>query len=291
MKAAFYEKPSTLSECCSILEQFGGESRLLAGGTDLIPQMRTGVLRVKRLVDLACITDLTAAYTSEGKTFLGSMLRLSDVQKKRELACIPDILRICAGHVSSMQIRNCATLGGNSCNASPSADTVPGLLLLDAEAQVISSRGTRTIPMTDFFLKPGKTTLNEDEILCGFVFDIPDEKNTGMSYCKYTIRGDSDITLVGAAAALTLDSRDKILVARLALASVAPTPLRLQSVEALLEGEIASQGLFEEAADLCAKTCSPISDQRATAEYRREMARIWVVRALSQAFEKSRGLR
>ncbi len=279
MRVDCYDRPSTLSECCAILKEYGGDSKLLAGGTDLVPRMRAGALRVKRLVDLSHISDLAAAYASEDKIFLGAMLRLSDVQKNRARSFVPEILRTCAGHVSSMQIRNCATLGGNSCNASPSADTVPGLVLLDAEAKVLSSSGLRMVPIADFFTGPGKTALKEDEILCGFLFNTPDT-NTRMAYYKYTIRGDSDITLVGAGAALSLDDQGRILKARVALASVAPTPLRVREAETLLEGEIASPELFEEAAMLCAKTCSPISDQRATAEYRREMVKIWAARAL-----------
>ena len=284
MRFEKYERPTSVEECIQLLCQYKADARLLAGGTDLIPRLRAETLSVKAVIDMAHIPELRETEETDGYLFLGCMQRLADIQKKSRFSQPYAVLSSCAGHVSSMQIRNVATLGGNTCNASPGADTVPGLLVLDAECCIRGREGRRYTDLADFFLAPGTTALREGELLEGF--QIPTASpHTGAAYEKYSIRGDSDISIVGAGASLTLDARKRIRRARIALAAVAPTPLRVREAEECLTGEIFSRDLLEKVISICERTCEPISDQRASASYRREMVSVFTRKALCRAFE------
>jgi len=254
----------------------------LAGGTDLIPKLRQGKLSVSTVIDLAYIPNLDRIESDENGILIGSMRRLHALQKEENLPASMDVLRQCAGHVSSMQVRNVATLGGNVCNASPAADTVPGLLVLDAIARIHSRQGTRDVPVESFFSGPGKTILGNEDLLTGF-FIPHTPQNTGAAYRKYAIRGDSDVAIVGAGARITLDADGRISTARIALASAGPTPLRMKHEEQTLAGMSPDVSLLKEAAVACAERCSPITDQRASKEYRKEMIQVWVEDALKGA--------
>ncbi len=283
MRLERYEKPETAEACVALLRQYGSDAKLLAGGTDLIPRLRAGVYCLKAVIDLSAIPGLSGVERTEDSLFLGSMLRLRTLQKDTPLSAPYAVLSRCAGHVSSMQVRNVATLGGNACNASPSADTAPGLLLLDAVCRIRGAAGTRTLALTDFLTAPGVTALQPDEFLEGFLLP-PCRPHTGAAYEKYSIRGDSDIAIVGAGAALSLDAQRRICHARIALSSVGPTALRMYDAERLLLGQPVSRELLEDAAHLCSTACAPISDQRASAAYRREMTRVFTGIALQQAY-------
>ena len=279
-----YLRADTPEECIGYLAEYGGEARLLAGGTDLIPRMAQGRLSVRALIDLARIPELNRIESGDGGVLIGAMRRLGAVQKEGLLSGPLDVLRQCAGHVSSMQIRNAATLGGNVCNASPAADTVPGLLVLDAVALTYGRQGPGETPLESFFTGPGRTVLQPGELLIGLRIPHP-PLHTGAAYRKYAIRGDSDISIVGAGARLTLDKQGRIAEARIALASAGPAPLRMKGEEKMLAGLLPEAKAFKEAAESCAENCSPVTDHRATKEYRKEMIRLWVEDALQAAWK------
>jgi len=282
MRLEKYIRAATVDECIEHLSGTGGGASILAGGTDLIPKMRLRKITVPVVIDLAHIPELRRIEREEHGIFIGSMNRLRALQKEERLTGAMRLLSQCAGHVSSMQVRNIATLGGNICNASPSADTVPGLLALGAIARIRGPYGEREAALESFFVDSGKTILSPEELLTGvFIPHIP--PNTGIAYRKYAIRGDSDISLVGAGVMVTLDERGNIAGARIALASVGPTPLRMTEAERMLIGRQPEAALLQEAAVACAKGCQPITDQRATKEYRREMVRVWVEDAIKGA--------
>ena len=287
MKLERYEAPESLARAWELLEQPG--ARPLAGGTDLIPRMRAGVAGPSLLVDLRGIAELCVFENEADGLLLGAMTRLSNLQRDKRLSGAHRVLCACAGHVSSMQIRNMATLGGNSCNASPSADTAPGLLLLDAQARICSAKGERRLPMEQFYVGPGRTALMQGELLTGVFLPRPLPR-TGAAYQKYAIRGDSDISIVGAGACFTLDEGGSILRARLAFASVGPRTLRLQEAESVLTGQAPTAELLCEAAECCARACTPIDDQRASAAYRRKMVRLWAQKAMEQALLQAGGI-
>ena len=277
-----YLRPATLGECVEALAELGDEAVLLAGGTDLIPKMRQGKLSVQAVIDLSRIPELSRIEEGETGVTIGSMCRLRRLAKDAPFSGPLSVISQCAGHVSSMQVRNIATLGGNICNASPAADTVPGLLLLDAAALIFGKDGTREVPLVDFFTGPGETVMGPCEVLTGvFVSYAPD--NTGAAYLKYAIRGDTDISIVGAGARLTLDADGRISDARIALAAAGPTPLRMMREEQMLTGMMPDDALFGEVAASCAESCCPVTDHRASESYRRDMVRLWVESALHGA--------
>jgi len=281
-----YLEPTTVQDCIEMLGQYGPEARLLAGGTDLVVKLRTGALRPRVVITLGLIKELRALKKNhDGSVEIGSMQTLREVERAQLLGDGFDLLRRGAGCVSSMQVRNVATLGGNSCNASPAADTVPGLIAAGARALLTGKEGSRDLPLEQFFLAPGQTALRSDEILTGFRIPAPPARS-GSCYKKFAIRGEVDLAIVGVAASLTLgDDGRYIKEARIVLGAVAPTPLRSRKAEEMLSGQYAKKDLFMEAARVAAEESRPISDQRASASYRKEMIRVWTRYALEEAFQ------
>lgn len=286
MRFEKYFQPQSIKECQSILTEYGSSAKVLAGGTDLVPRLKNKLIHPTAVVGLMDIPDIDETSVTEEGLTLGALANLRDISLNPELENKYLVVRECCGHVSSQQVRNIATIGGNACNASPSADAIHGLLLNDAVCKISGPGGEREVPLCGFFVGPGKTVLSPDELLVKFFVPAPRE-HTGASYKKYAIRGDSDISIVGAGARLTLDAEGKIAEARITLASVAPTPVRMIPAEKILAGEKPEAALFAEAAEICAKNVKPITDQRASKEYRVEMVRVWVRHALEEAWERA----
>jgi carbon-monoxide dehydrogenase medium subunit len=224
---------------------------------------------------------------SDGSVEIGAMKTLREVEQSDALADGFDVIREGAGHVSSVQVRNVATLGGNSCNASPAADTVPGLIAAEAVARIAGPGGERLVPLEDFFEGPGSTVLQTGELLMGFHVPSPPPR-TGGRYKKYAIRGDVDLAIVGVAARLTLDKDHRVQGTRIVLGAVAPTPLRARRSEELLIDRVTDEKLIEEVARVAAEEAKPISDQRGTAQYRSEMVGVWTRYAVQEAFGRAR---
>jgi carbon-monoxide dehydrogenase medium subunit len=280
--------PDTLEACQQALAD-GPDVKLVAGGTDLLPQMKNGVVHARRVVDLSALPELRVLERrSDGALRVGAGV----VARTLELAAtVRDgfvALGESASMVGSLQIRHLATLGGNLANAAPSADMAPPLLALDAEAVIAGPRGQRRVPIADFFLGVRHTQLAPDELLLELVIPAP-ESGSGGTYVRHTPRRELDIAVVGVASQLTL--RDGSCVkARIALGAVAPVPVRATAAEARLEGEVVSPALIEEAANLAVSAASPISDQRGSAEFRRHLVRVLTRRTLTTALERTHGL-
>ncbi len=188
--------------------------------------------------------------------------------------------------VGSVQVRNLATIGGNVCNAAPSADMVPPLLALDAEAVIAGPKGQRRVPLTSFFLGVRRTVLGPDELLLEIVAPPPGPRSGG-HYLRHTPRRELDIAVVGVASQLTL-SNGVCGKARIALAAVAPVPLRATAAEEALEGQPVTPSLIERAAELAVQAARPISDQRGSVEFRRHLVRVLTRRTLTTALERAR---
>jgi carbon-monoxide dehydrogenase medium subunit len=283
-----YYEPTTIGECIELLTRYGPDAHLLAGGTNLVVKLRSRVVRPKALISLGSIEELRKLERKNGGSIeIGAMKTLREVEHSDALADGLDVIRQGAGHVSSVQVRNVATLGGNSCNASPAADTVPGLIAAGAKARIVGPGGERVVPLEDFFEGPGETALQTGELLVGFHVPAP-PAHTGGSYKKYAIRGDVDLAIVGVAARLTLDKDDRVQGALIVLGAVAPTPLRARRAEEALLGRIPEEKVIEEATQVAAEEARPISDQRATAQYRTEMIRVWTRYAVQEAFGRAR---
>jgi CO/xanthine dehydrogenase FAD-binding subunit len=289
MRFQFYYEPASLQECLQVLSHYGRDAYPLAGGTDLVVKLRSGAVQPKAVIGLHRVSELAKLETTpDGSIEIGAMNTLRDVASCKLLEGAYDLIRQGAVHISSMQIRNVATIGGNACNASPSADSVPGLIACKAAVRIAGKNGERTLPLEDFFLGPSRSALCPGEIMVGFTIP-PSPPDTYGSYRKYAIRGDTDIAIVGVAARLTLDSTGTVQEARIVMGAVGPTPLRARKAEALLMGQQISEELIQEVAIMAANESRPITDQRATMEYRREMIKVWTRYAVRDASGKLPG--
>lgn len=286
MRFEKYFQPGSVEECCALLKEYEGATRVLAGGTDLVPRLKMGLLKPTAVIGMMDIPGIDEITVSDEGLTLGTLANLRKISLDSRLDEDYLVVKEACGHVSSLQVRNVATIGGNACNANPSADAIHGLILNDAVAVIASAEGTRELPILDFFVAPGKNALECGEMLLRF--RLPKTKaHTGAAYKKFAIRGDSDISIVGAGARVTLADDGTVAEARISLGAVAPTPMRACKAEALLAGKKLTSELIREAAEMAATECSPISDQRATREYRLEMVRVWVRHALEEALERA----
>lgn len=282
MKPFDYIEPTSLTELVDLLGKHRDRAKLLAGGTDLIIQLQFRewapdyVIAMNRILDLAGIQ-------ANGKTRIGAMATLREVETHAGLVDKFPCLAYSAGQVGSVQVRNLATLVGNLTNAAPSADTVPALYVLGTQARIVGPNGERTIPVEKVMTGPGKTSLASDEVLTDLVIPDPPKGFAGV-YLKHCIRMAMDLAVVGVAASV-VRSGDKCEDVQIALGAVAPTVIHAQSAEKLLRGKTVTPELIEKAAAAAASDAKPISDIRASAEYRRDMVAALTRKALRQLMQ------
>lgn len=277
--------PTTVDECVKALSQGNGAAKLVAGGTDLLPQMKNGLLHPGVVVDLSGVAPLRALAADAKGLRVGAAVTARTLERDARVRGPYAALADSGALVGSVQVRNLATLGGNLCNAAPSADMAPPLLALEAEAVIAGPRGQRRMPIASFFTGVRQTVLGPDELLVELVIPAPGPRSGG-SYIRHTPRRELDIAVVGVASQVTLTdgvcSR-----ARIALAAVAPTPVRAAAAEQALEGQPLTPERIEQAAALAVEAARPISDQRGSAEFRRHLVRVLTRRTLSQARERA----
>jgi CO/xanthine dehydrogenase FAD-binding subunit len=284
-----YLEPDTIESAVQLLDDYGNRAKILAGGTDLIVQMKARTSRPDFVIHVGLIEELKGiTLHSEGGLWVGTLTTMRTIEK----ALLPaglDILRQGAAQVSSPQIRNVATLGGNLCNGIPSADSVPALIALGSNAKVVSRKGTRSIPVEKFHTGPGRTVLDPDELLLGFEIPPPPPL-TGGAYLKYTPRGTFELAIVGIAALLTANPKDLTCErARIVLGACGPTPIRATDTESVLTGQRIDDCVIEKAAQIAAGEAAPNPgvSVRAPASYRREMVAVWTRRAIRSAWERA----
>jgi len=278
--------PNSLEDCVKILAERGDRAKLLAGGTDLLPQMKNGVIKPALVVDLSGVARVRQIHGGNGQG-----LRIGAAVTARELEVSPAVrgaylaIAESAALVGSLQVRNLATVGGNLCNAAPSADMAPPLVTLEAEAVIAGPKGERRVPMAQFFTGVRKTVLAPNEMLVELAVPSPGA-HSGGQYLRHTPRRELDIAVVGVASQLTLEN-GRCVKARIALASVAPTPVRATAAERALEGQTVTPELIERAAGLAVDVAQPISDQRGSIEFRRHLVRVLTRRTLVTARERA----
>ncbi|MCH7616647.1 MAG: xanthine dehydrogenase family protein subunit M [Chloroflexi bacterium] len=291
MRTFEYKAPETIDEAVSLLKEAGGSARPLAGGTDLVVQLKERATRFPypaTIVSLDRVSELRGIDFSETDGLrLGAGATMTDVAGHPAVRERYAALAQGAGVVGSLQTMNMATIGGNVCNAAPSADTAPPLLVYEAEAVIVGPNGRRTLPIAEFFRGPGETALASDELLAELRLPLP-PSGTGAAFQRNTPRKQMDIAVVGVAVALTL-SGDTIERARVALGAVAPTPLRATAAEAALQGQTANEETFAKAAAAAVQDSSPISDLRASAEFRRHLVKVMTARLLAEAANRAKG--
>ncbi len=282
-----YYAPRCLEEALSLRDSRQG-AKVLAGGTDLIVQMKEGRVRPQVLIDVKGVEELNRlSFLEDGALFIGAAVPLSRIISYPPLrTAFPMLFEACS-LVGSMQLRNRATMGGNICNGAPSADTAPPLLALCARAIVAGPGGSRPIPMAEFFVGPGKTLLEEKEILVG-VEVPPPEAPCGGSYLRHIPRQEMDIAIAGVASLLLFDPEDVCREARIALGAVAPTPMRSGRAESALSKRPLTEETIEEAAREASEEARPISDVRGSAAYRKEIVRVLTKRTIRTAWERHR---
>jgi len=286
MKNFEYFAPSSLPEALSLLDKERQRAKILAGGTDLIAQMRAGRTQPTALIDVKKIPELNRLEWSADKVLhIGAAVPISKIINFLQGMQKFSILQQACALIGSTRIRNRATIGGNICNAAPSTDSSPALLCLGAKVTMAQIKETRTIPLEDFFLGPGKTTLAPNELLVEIAIPAPPDHSTGC-YIRHTPREEMDIAVVGVGVFLVLAPRSKVCKeARIALGAVAPTPIRALDAESLLVGKSPDKELIEKIAEKVAEAASPISDIRSSAEYRKELVKVLTRRTLKGACE------
>jgi carbon-monoxide dehydrogenase medium subunit len=286
MKRFDYLTPKSLTEAVEMMSE-RVEAIPLAGGTDILVQMKEGHRRVEALLSLKRVPEVHH-YEYNGTLTLGSGIRVGQIAANQQIQRDYTALAVGAGLIGSVQIRNMATIGGNLSNAAPSADTAPPLLVLGAQAVLASVQGERTVPLADFFLEPGRTVLMSGELLKEIILPKPPDKR-GSFYIRHSRRTRMDIATVGVAAALTLEADGTIRDACLALGAVAPVPMRATKAETLLSGHTLTEELLEEVGETAAREAQPVNDLRASAEYRHHLVSVLTQRALRNASERAKG--
>jgi len=278
-----YLAPKTIDEALSSLSQYKGRAKVIAGGTDVLPKLKRRETKAPEyIIDLKGIRDLDyIEYDDSGGLRLGALATIHAVETSPIIQERFSVLFHAAESMASTQVRNRGTIAGNICNAVPSADTAPALLTLEARLRLANQRGERIVNIEDFFTGPNETVLTGEEIVREIqVPNLP--PNSRGKYLKLTPRRSMDLAIVGVAVVITTE--DGICNdIRIALGAVAPTPIRARQAENIVRGQKLSEELIEKAAWCAAEECRPISDHRASAEYRREMVKVLTKRAINQA--------
>jgi len=283
-------QPRSLQEALEMKKNYGDKARVLAGGTDLLVLLKDQKLTAEAVMSLAGVRDLNFIRYEDGRgATLGALATHSGVAASPIIQQkFPDLAEACS-QVGAVQIQNLGTVGGNLCNASPAADVAPPLLLMDAVLILASARGERRVSIHDFFQGPRRTVLQADEILKEiFVPEVPGRR--GATYLKLGRRKAMEIAIVGIGVAIHLNGSDQVVSeCRIAMGSVAPTPVRARRGEEILRNQEVRDELIEEVAVVAAEEASPISDLRASREYRLDMIRVLCRRAAHVALARARG--
>ena len=271
-----YFEPKSISEALSVLEKHGAEAKVIAGGTDVMVDIKFkeepgSLVNIKKLPGLGGIKE------NGGSLRIGALATIRDLETNALVREKLPVLWEASHQFASLQVRNTATIGGNICRASPSGETLAPLLVLEATGKCAFSDGEKSQPFTSFFQGPGKSVLGAKGLLTAIDVPYPAAGSKSV-YLKHAVRGAMDIAIVGVAVLITPDTgKNTMQDVRIGLGAVAPTPVRAPKTEALLRGKPLTAVLLKEAAALAASESSPISDQRSSGEYRR-----WIVEALTR---------
>ena len=283
-----YRTPKNLKEVHASLKEFGTDAKLIAGGTALIIMMKQRLVQPSCLVSLRSVRGLNGIEVKDGGLRIGGLATHRAVETSSLVRRRLPLLAETYHHVATVRIRNTATVGGGLAHADPNQDPPPTLIALGATIKATSANGSRVIPLDKFFTDYYETVLNPDEIITElFVPRLP--ANSGAAYLKFLPRTADDYATVSAAAVLTLDKNKKTIVdARIALGSVGTTPIRATAAEAVLRGQPLKAEAFVEAGEKAKEAVDPVSDFRGSAGYKKEMAAVFVRRALEKALANIR---
>lgn len=282
-----YEAPQSVDAALALLAGAKGITRLLAGGTDVIVQMETELVEPELIVDIKKIPELRGIAAENGGFRVGAATTGMQICDHAAFAQawpgVVDGVKL----IGSIQVKGRASMGGNLCNASPGADSVPPMITASAVARVVGPKGTREVPVEQIPVSPGKTSLAKDEFIASFFFPAR-PKLSGDAYLRFTPRTEMDIAVTGVAVNLTLDGSGVCTAARVALGAVAPTALLVQPAAAALIGTKLDDAAIEKMVAACRAACRPIDDKRGTKEFRVDVAGELARRTASIALERAR---
>ena len=289
MRDFSYIAANTIPEAVALLDEKGENARILAGGTDLIVQVREARRDVDWIIDIKSIPEVNALdYNADTGLVLGAAVECYKIYADDAICKgypgLIDATKIIGGTA----IQGRAAVGGNLCNASPAADGIPPLIVLNATCVIAGPNGERELPVEEFCTAPGQTVLENGEMLVSIKIPAP-ESNSSSFYLRFIPRNEMDIAVVGAGASVVLDdTKQTIVSARIALAAVAPTPLFAEEASARLAGREISDAAIDEAAEAAKAIARPISDMRGTAEQRTHLVGVLTRRALNGAIQRVR---
>jgi CO/xanthine dehydrogenase FAD-binding subunit len=283
-----YEAPRTLEQAVELLQAESGLSRVLAGGTDVLVQLRSGMVEPELIVDIKRIDGMKSITAEDGGFRIGAAV------SGAELGEHDGVRRLWPGVVEAMeligstQVQGRATLTGNLCNASPAADSVPAMIAAQATTRIVGPSGTRECPVGEVATSPGKTSLDKGELI-GSIFLPSRPARSGDAYLRFIPRTEMDIAVVSAGVSLTLDADDTCTAARVVLGAVAPTAILVEGAGAVLVGSKLDDAALEVMAAACSAACRPIDDKRGTVAYRTKVAGVLAKRAALIAADRAGG--
>jgi len=288
MKTFDYEAPATIDQTIALMSKTSGHTFLLAGGTDLLVQLRSSNKDVDLVIDVKGIPELNQVnYDEFSGLVIGAAAPCSLIYESEPiLENFPAIIDA-ATIIGGKAIQNRASFGGNLCNASPSGDAIGAMMSLGAICNVVGLKGARNIPIEEFCIAPGKNVLAKGEMLISIQIPSP-RPNSGSNYLRFTPRAEMDIAVAGVGASIELDSDlNRILSARIALVAVAPTPVLATEASESLIGQKPSRSIFEKAASVAKETISPITDVRGSAAQRKHLIGVLTRRCLDIAVNRA----
>ena len=283
-----YLAPHKLDEAAILMAEHAGSAQLLAGGTDLLIFMRDGRKSPDVIIDAKKIPELTRVQLDADQLTIGAAVSCRTIWEHPEIAERFPALTDAATLIGGIQIQGRATFGGNLCNAAPSADTVPPVIVYGTIAHIISARGNRDVPVEEICTGPGRTSLAPDEILVSLSIPAP-PANSGAAFLRFIPRNEMDIAVANAAARVDLDEAGTTFKsARIAIGAVAPTPLFVEAAGAALSGKPVNDKSISAAARIARDASTPINDMRGTIEHRKQLVEVLTTRALRRAIARAR---
>jgi carbon-monoxide dehydrogenase medium subunit len=287
MQSSAYRAPESVDQAIEILGEESG-ARVLAGGTDLIVQIRGGRPEPSVFVDVKRIPQLMQIRSDADAVTIGAAVPAAEIFEHAEIRDSWPGLSEAVNLIGSTQIQGRATLGGNLCNGSPAADTTPALIAARASCLVMGKKGGRNIPVEDFVTGPGETVLSPDELLVQFLIPRPEARSAD-AYQRLIPRSEMDIAVVGAAAAIRLGEDGSCAGARIVIGAVAPTARLIEAAGDAIQGSQLDEASLQRAADAAMQATEPIDDKRGSIVYRRKVTGVLVKRVIQLAAERAQG--
>lgn len=281
-----YESPETIEAAVALLAAEGQMARVFAGGTDLLVQMKEELVEPALLVDIKKIFETCQITIDPDQVRIGAAVTGAELGENEQLKAMwPGVVEA-VELIGSAQVQGRATIGGNLCNASPAADSVPALIVAAAKVVIAGPDGTREVPVREFLTGPGQTSLGLGEFVTSIILPPPPER-TGDAYLRFIPRTEMDIAVVGAGLSVVLNPDGTCAAARLALGAVAPTARLVEAASEIMVGNRLDESVLEKLSEAASETCSPIDDKRGTIDFRTKVAGVLACRVAKIAWQRA----